>query len=168
MNTSEKIWTAVAIFISCLALAVSIVQTNIMQKQSHAAVWPRLANGQGFGPDYFNYTVQNEGVGPALISKIQFSYKDTSFEKIHELIEYLAVIESKETNKSMDLNFSYSTIYVGEVIGASEIKEVFTANDSLSVHLGKKYLLETNILVEYCSIYDRCWQMRNDTITALK
>ena len=79
MKTSEKILTFTAIFISILALVVSILQTRIMQKQSKAAVWPSLSNGQGLGPDYYRYSISNDGVGPAIVKDFVFTYKDTSF-----------------------------------------------------------------------------------------
>ncbi len=89
MNTSEKVLTFAAIFISCLALAVSIIQTRIMQKQSHSSVWPRLDQGTGAGPDYYNYSLRNVGVGPAIVKDFKYIYKDTSFQTINTMMEDL-------------------------------------------------------------------------------
>jgi len=167
MKTSDKILTFVAVFISCLALTVSIVQTRIMQKQSHASVWPRLSNGQGFGPDYFNYTVNNDGVGPAIIKDIYFTYKDTSFYLFHDLMRYFGELETQELGSRPKLSFSYSNIFIGGVIKPGEQVEVYDSLDSLSTVLGKKYLLKTDIKVDYCSIYDQCWTMENDDVREL-
>ncbi len=52
MNTSEKTGTLAAIFWSCSAWVVFMVQTAILQKQAHAAGWSRLSKGQGRGQDY--------------------------------------------------------------------------------------------------------------------
>ncbi len=167
MNTSEKIWTFAAIFISCLALVVSIVQTAILQKQSHAAVWPRLSNGQGQGPDYYVYTVKNNGVGPALVSEVTYTYKDTTFQYINKLIYYFGDLEAAETGSAVKLNFQYSNIAKDDVLAPSQKVEVYKANDSISTVIGKKYLSKTLKKITYCSIYDRCWKITDEVIKKL-
>ena len=167
MKTSDKILTFSAIFISVLALVVSIFQTRIMQKQSKAAVWPSLSNGQSYGPAHYIYTVNNDGVGPALIKKVTFNYKGTKFKRTNKLIDYLAELETKETKQSMRLNYEYANIHEGRVLRPEQEVKVFNAQDSIGVYLGFKYLNETEIFIEYCSIYDECWLMHNDTIKAL-
>lgn len=167
MKTSDKIVAFVAIFISCLALAVSIVQTRLIQKQSHAAVWPRLTNGQGFGPDYFEYSISNEGVGPAIISDIEYTYLDSSFYYIHDLIKYFGTLEARSLGSNFSLDFSYSNIYEGSVLGAGDEIDVYSTKDSSCVQLALKYLTKTDIRVDYCSIYDKCWSMKNDNTVEL-
>jgi len=174
MKTSDKILTFVAIFISCLALVVSIVQTNILQKQSKAAVWPRLSNGQGFSlstDDFFVYTINNDGVGPALIKDIEFTYNDTSFHKINDLFYYCLQLEAVAINDNkIATNFNFGNIYKGDVIRPfleGKSNEVFVANDSTTVRLAKKYLREAEIRIDYCSIYGQCWRMQNDEIIEL-
>lgn len=167
MKTSDKILTFSAIFISCLALVVSIMQTRIMQKQSHAAVWPRLDTGYGYGSDYFKTMVRNQGVGPAIVTEIEYSYKDSSFQNIENLVTYFIEVESKNTQETVQINYSYSNIAKGQVIGASEVIEIFKTTDSTSVAIIKKYLSETNISLDYCSIYETCWRMQHEEIIAL-
>lgn len=167
MKTSEKFLTFAAIFISCLALVVSIFQTRIMQKQSEAAVWPRLTNSQSHGSEHFVYTIRNEGVGPAIIKSIKYIYRDTSFQEISALVNYFAELEVKEIKENIDLNFTYGNLAAGSVIGVGDKHEVFVAKDSTSITLGKKYLLKTNLRLDYCSIYEDCWRMLNDDIIVL-
>lgn len=161
MKTSDKILTFAAIFISCLALIVSIFQTRILQKQSDAAVWPRLTCGAGYGPDYYKYMVRNQGVGPAVVSSIQYNYKDTTFNLVHELMNYFAELESAEIDGPVRLNYGYGNIYIGDVIGVGDEREVYTAKDSTSVGLGYKYFNETQILIDYCSINENCWRLKD-------
>ena len=167
MKTSDKILTFMAIFISCLALVVSIMQTRIMQKQSQAAVWPRLTNSNSYGADYFKIYIENEGVGPAIVKSITYRYADTSFHLISDLAYYIAKLESEEIQKSVKTNYTLSNIEPNSVVAVGEKVDVFVANDSLATHLGKKYLLKSDIIVDYCSIYDVCWRMENDKTEAL-
>lgn len=161
MSTTDKIIAFAAIFISCLALTVSIVQTRIMQKQSHAAVWPRITYGQSFGPDYFDLIVENEGVGPAIVKSINYTYQDSSISNIYDFIIYLINTERDSIGKPFQSDIKFTTILEGDVIAVGESVEVFSAEDSLAIELGKKYLLNSDLEIEYCSIYDHCWRMTN-------
>ena len=168
MKTSDKILTLLAVFISFLALTVSTIQTSILQKQTYAAVWPRLSNGQGQGADYYIATVNNDGVGPAIITSVNYNYKDTSFQYIKKLIHYFGDLEANEIGRSVKLNFKYSDITEGDVMTPNEKVDVFEAQDSNSVAIGKKYFAETDIQMEYCSIYNDCWLMKNHKIAEIK
>lgn len=165
MTTSEKALTFLAIFISCLALVVSIVQTNILQKQSKAAVWPRMSIGQSVGSDRYESYVSNDGVGPAIVSSIKYTYKDTSFQEVNKMIHYFGELESIETGKPIGLNFTYSIISEDRVFKPSEKLRDFVAKDSISVLLGKKYFAQSKVEIEYCSIYDSCWLLNEDEKT---
>lgn len=165
MTTSEKALTFLAIFISCLALVVSIVQTNILQKQSKAAVWPRINVGQSVGPDRYESFVSNNGVGPAIVSSIKYTYKDTSFQEVNKMIHYFGELESIESGNSIALNFTYSMISKDQVFKPTEKLKDFEARDSISVLIGKKYFSKSKVEIEYCSIYDSCWLLNGDEKT---
>ena len=174
MSTTERIVTFVALFISCLALVVSIVQTNILQKQSQAAVWPRLSNGQGYSVstnDFYIYTINNDGVGPAIVKDIEYTYKDTSFEKMNDLFHYFRKLEAQEIGSNIvPTNFNFGNVYKGEVLRPyleGKSNQVFVANDSTTVRIAKKYFSDTDIKLDYCSIYGQCWRMQNDEIIEL-
>lgn len=138
------------------------MQTRIMQKQSQAAVWPRLTNSNSYGSDYFKLYIENEGVGPAIVKSITYKYQDTAFHLISDLAYYIATLESEQLKKSVNTNYTLSNIEPNSVVAVGEKVNVFVANDTLATHLGKKYLLNSDIIVEYCSIYNDCWRMEND------
>jgi len=168
MKTSDKILTFVAIFISCLALAVSIIQTRILQKQSQAAVWPRLDVLDSFGGDYYNLAVVNQGVGPAIISNVEYLFQDTTFYSILELAQYIGVEDGKKNNKkSVHVNIGYSEINEGRVIKPSESIDIYIAKDSNTVRLAHEYFDDLDIRLDYCSIYEHCWRYEQDEVTEL-
>ena len=169
MSTTERIVTFVALFISCLALTVSIVQTRIMQKQSHAAVWPRMDILDSSGAEHFELYVANQGVGPAIISDLEYKYKDTSFYVFSELFVHLARLKAKKDNRTEDLpfGFTYAEIVKGRVFKPFESIKIYTARDSFFIQLGHEYLDDVKFRFDYCSIYEKCWRMQDDEFIEL-
>ena len=83
------------------------------------------------------------------------------------MIYHFAELEKNESEKKISLNYDYSGISKGTVIKPGQIIELFEANDSIGVKLANKYLNETIIKIDYCSIYDDCWRMLKDDISEL-
>jgi hypothetical protein len=163
MKNSDKILTFAAMFISCLALTVSIVQTRILQKQSQAAVWPRIDIWDSYGGDYYILEVVNQGVGPAIIKNIEYAFRDTVLYSVVDLIKYIGKQDRISRNgDDISINFGYSEIMKGRVIKPSEAIEIYNAKDSIGVRLGFEYFEELDIKIEYCSIYEHCWKFEDD------
>ena len=169
MKTSDKIMTFVAIFISCLALVVSIVQTRILQKQSHAAVWPRIGVLHSYGPEHYKVAVVNQGVGPAIISAIEYQYEDTTLTRLVGLVKHILREDTKKQNlkESPSIKLGYAEILKGRVIKPSESIEIYEAKDSLTVRLASEYFDNMDIKIDYCSIYETCWSFKDDEILEL-
>ena len=170
MKTSDKILTFTALFISCLALIVSIVQTKILQKQSQASVWPRVDLLDSSSPEHFRLSVSNQGVGPAIISHIEYTYKDTSFYSLPKLVTHLGTIKAKEDkrkNEQIPLDFTYAEIIPGRVIKPEESIDIYNALDSFAVSLGRQYLYDVKFQIDYCSIYNDCWRMMDHEVKEL-
>jgi len=169
MKFSEKIITLTAIFISCLALTVSIVQTRILQKQSMAAVWPRIDVLNSFGDEYYVLEVVNQGVGPAIIENIEFSFKDTVFYRVVDLVKYVANEDKVKRNlEKQSFDIGYSEILEGRVVKASETIEIFMSKDSIGTRLAFDYFEDLDIKINYCSIYNNCWSFQNENNTQTK
>ena len=170
MKTSDKILTFTALFISCLALVVSIVQTRILQKQSQAAVWPRIDLLDSTSSEHFELYVSNQGVGPAIIDYIEYAYKDTIFNSLPETVAYLARLKAendKRTDESIPLNFTFAEIIKGRVIKPSESIKIYNALDSFTISLGWNYLYDLKVRIDYCSIYEDCWSMQEEETIAI-
>ena len=68
-----------ATFLSLAALIVSIFQTKIAREQQQASVWPRLMLGTSVEEKVFNFSLINQGVGPAIVSKAETAYKGKKY-----------------------------------------------------------------------------------------
>ena len=82
----------IAVLISVCTMVISLVETSIMQKQQQAmtesakaSVWPYvttlMTTGMDNGEIQFKIVVENKGVGPALVNKIEVLYDDKPIEK---------------------------------------------------------------------------------------
>ena len=87
---------------------------------------------------------------------------------MQELIHHFSRLEGKELDKTIELNFTYYNVVEGMVLSAEQRTEVMKTEDSITVALCKKYLLETDIHLDYCSVYNSCWSLKNDVTEELK
>jgi len=163
---SNKAITFAAIFVSICALFVSIYQTRILSQQKDASVWPYLRFGHSYGQDYFYMTVENSGVGPAIIDDMKYIYNDSIFHQIDGLADFI-IQELEQDSITVDKGYSYSNIESsGTALKAGENRKIFSIEtknkrfiDSL---LSKSY--QASIRIKYCSIYKTCWLNVNNDI----
>lgn len=79
--SADRIVTVLAISISLFTLIVFARQTSIIEKQSRMSVLPYLNMEIGYNPDedFITLTLNNYGVGPAIIEEMNISYKGETY-----------------------------------------------------------------------------------------
>ncbi len=162
MSTTEKIITAAAIFVSLLALFVSIQQTIIMSDQRSASVWPYVQLTTSFGPNRFAVGLDNDGIGPAKIVEMHFEYQDSIFATVDHLINYVR----KEENLSFP--YEYSNLEDGRQVllpGESHMIFKLEHDSTRFVRRMQELSQEVSLHIRYCSIYDECWINLNGVVT---
>jgi hypothetical protein len=99
-----EIGSAVAVVVSSFALFVSFYQARIAERQAHASVWPYLSidydindQGQRIG---FIWTVENNGLGPALIQSVIVSVDDKPQRNWDEVSKALGITKSFSSTMS--------------------------------------------------------------------
>lgn len=161
MSLTERIITAAAIFISILALFVSIRQTSIMSEQKDASVWPYVQVGMSFNSSEATLTldVSNDGLGPARITDLNYSYKDSTFHSIQGLAFHIL-----KENGIKKTNLTYYNLEDGrQVLIPGKSQEILMIKDSSLYKSGgtnpvlQSFYNEMTIQLTYCSIYDHCW-----------
>ncbi len=86
----QSLGTGLALLISVLALVVSIRETNLLQEQQRAMVWPYLMVGVHYDGDGFAIEAKNNGIGPALVHSVEVSRGDQYFKSWEEMLDSLA------------------------------------------------------------------------------
>jgi hypothetical protein len=142
-----------ATLLSLAALVVSIVQTRISREQQHAAVWPFLKVGSGRVDDKFVLVLENKGVGPAIVKRVEIGYRGKAFPS-------LVALMNPELTGFVGPRF-FVALRPGDVVKAGEELELFKIDrdgrkaDRLSALVEEPTFL---LGVTYADVYDNCWR----------
>ena len=140
-NKPEMIIAISALFVSLVTVVISVYSAHIDRTYSRASVWPRVEIFRSFGKDFFEYSVTNNGTGPALI-------KYAKIKSNNKIIHYWIDIPEMD-------NIIQSHIGTRILPSLATIKPI-ASTGSVSMEISK---IDANISIElcYCSIYQECW-----------
>ncbi|WP_106792640.1 hypothetical protein [Aquimarina sp. Aq78] len=156
MGKNKKISSGVkvgliAITINIITVAVYIYQTNLMQKQQHASVWPylewRIIYNQDDG---VVLKVRNNGVGPAIINKAAIKLNNNP----------VPVLDSLFSKLLGTTQFPHLTAEVqNRVLPAGESINMIKVVDPKWAELLYAKVNESNFEMKICyeSIYEDQW-----------
>ena len=152
----SNLTSGLALAVSIFALAIGAWQTQLMQGQAHASVWPYLAIGYTYNSNTdvngFIWHVDNNGVGPAKVQTVTLSVDGKPMKHWGEVL--------KELGWTKPLNVSTSSLN-GDVIPPSLNRETtieaIRVNEREAAALFKDAIGRFKIDICYCSVYDDCW-----------
>jgi len=173
-NNKPKFWqdsntmlTFSAIFISLVTLFILIYQTSLAsrqfdleQKQQLASVMPYVQIWTGYSTnDEYTIIVENLGIGPAFIKKVNVHYQDSIYENIDYPNFYYSLRDREEYGDYMGV---YSNIFMGSVIPADrQILHIkILKGDRPNIWDDLFISDEIELEIEYASIYDERWVVR--------
>jgi hypothetical protein len=169
----SDVMALLALLISLGAFAVSVLEANIMrdqqrimQIQQKASVYPYLSKNIKLGSENgadFTLSIVNKGVGPGKIKNVKFRFDDQTFETTEEV---RAEIMKKLEGKIRTIAISELNTYF---ISSGEEKNII----SILLKEGTSILelltsISLDVDVEYCSIYEECWQTNDEGSDPLK
>ena len=146
-------------------MIVSIMQTKIMaeqrilmHEQAKASVWPRLEIGVSKSHNIENYSVldfklylENNGVGPAIITDVRVSFDEDAVEHWWELIDNFQLPDSINTHIG-NAAFNKQIVRDGELVKILDLEKNLPIAQAFYEHLEK-----VKIEVCYESIYGDKW-----------
>lgn len=155
--SGEKIMSITAVLISVVTLGVFIYQTNLIRKEQHTAVFPYLDLGHsGLGTNSYRFTLENKGIGPAIITEVKLLYKNKEIEE--NLIQYVS-----KRRDTVNYSFNYQGVYRNRFISSGEeIVLIGTSNKSRKeAAFFENLLLDENLdlVITYESIYGEAWKI---------
>lgn len=155
--SGEKIMSITAVLISILTLAVFIYQTDLIRKEQHTAVFPYLElDHRGIETDSYRFTLENKGIGPAIITDIKLLYKDQEVKE--NLIQYVS-----KRRDSMNYSFNYNGIYRNRFISSGEEIVLIGASNKNRQEAAffERLLTDENLdlVITYESIYGDSWKI---------
>jgi hypothetical protein len=151
-----------ATLLSLCALVVTVVQTQIFREQQRASVWPYLQIGNSRLDQKFTLAVENKGVGPAVIKRVEVSYRGKAY------ADHVAVLNPELVNFTGARFFA--RLRPGDVVKAGEEMRLFQIDrdnakaDRLSAIVDDPTFL---LRITYADVYKNCWLTDPQTVTAL-
>ena len=173
---SERLLSLSAMTISFATLIIFIYQTNLIRKQNYLSILPYLSisTSDNSAANSFSISLDNYGVGPAIIESSTISYlgiKEDLREYDNELLKYL---KAKAPILDSIASISYSTLDKGVAIPAGEKYNILTIFNSAEDYKLYKRILEDLIEkglyfeIKYKSIQDEHWVISNTSQGPLK
>jgi hypothetical protein len=81
----ELVFSLLSLAASMGAVAITGVQTRMMQRQQEASVWPYVEMDTTISGNGYSFTITNKGVGPAIVKSLTYTYKGKTYTDIQEL-----------------------------------------------------------------------------------
>jgi hypothetical protein len=150
-----------ALVIGISTMGVYIYQANIMSKQMHAAAWPYVEANISTSPGRFSISIDNKGVGPAIVKKVTIVADTLRFSDSQKNLDSLAHI----LTGTHDLLSSYTNL-AGRVLSPDDLITYIEVSDSIKVHALLQALRKRKLQLEicYCSVFDDCWLLAQEKL----
>lgn len=152
---SEMVVAFSAIFVSIATLFVYMYQARIMQDQLHTSVWPYVEWLYNNVDNEFVISVENKGIGPAIIKDVTLKLDSTEVGSNSALFRKLL--------GHADFSFVNSTVEGRVILPGEKVEMVHVfdsaaarAIDSLLLWNDSKHTFKLEIC--YCSVYEDCWK----------
>lgn len=158
-----------ATFLSLAALIVSIFQTRIARDQQQASVWPYVQVSINHFDNDFILLLKNNGVGPALIKKVEFGFRGRNETSHIKLLNQVVNTELSQDSVSKAGRF-FNDVVPGDVLKAGEEIEIYKTlqNRYLADFMGKVIADSTfRFRITYSDVYGNCWLLDHGKVTQL-
>ncbi len=160
----QSLGTGLALLISVMALVVSIRETNLLQEQQRASVWPYLTVSPKYDNTGFSIITNNNGIGPALVHSVEVSLEGQYFESWEAILDFIApghqidydILKTGQLNKLVMKAGDESILF--KIPWNSDKYRT----DSEPYDIAKQ-MNKGRIRVCYCSVMDECWVFDSDT-----
>jgi hypothetical protein len=150
-----------ALLVSLASLIVSMQQTNLAAEQKEASVWPYLEFYTEITNNKFSFSIQNKGIGPALIKRIEVKRKDKTYPDFYKMMNDV-LGDSTQTYRH-----AFSSLE-NLVLSPQEKKELIFIEDSILVKdLFARFTDDLSFKVAFSSVYDKLWLLSNDTLMVM-
>jgi hypothetical protein len=158
---AEILITLPTLIISIALAYFSFVQADASRKMQRTETWPYVSYGtDNSSPevhDEISFSLANDGVGPARLRAMEFSYNGKPMRDPVEFIHDCCAAEAKAAAK----NLTFTTDRVDGVLRPGEKRRFIRLarteqNAPLWTRLNKERW-KVAIRTCYCSIFDDCW-----------
>jgi len=158
----DRVASCSAIFIALVAMVVAIYEARVTREHQEISVWPSLTSYTTslakVGDSYKNFGqyLKNDGIGPAVIKKISFTYDGVEYKNQRDIIKKILpqkkdpiIVTDKEVVRV--ILPGKKVLLVGTDFTPKEFKEFY-----------EKAQNRVSGEICYCSLYNSCWSLKDN------
>ncbi|MCE7995728.1 MAG: hypothetical protein HEP71_27360 [Roseivirga sp.] len=150
MNKTEKLSHYSIMVVAVSALVVSVWQVRTSQEHNKLSVRPYLYFFTSWNDGTWQVQMFNEGVGPAIITRVDYTYKGVTHHQIDDLLRAMDMMGKRINSTNFNGESPYS-------VGRASLFLHLDRSDS--VH---RKSLGVNVSVKYESIYEEPFELNLD------
>ncbi len=108
MSKTERLSHYAIMLVAVSALVVSVWQVRTSQEHNKLSVRPYLDFFTGWNNGVWRSDISNEGVGPAIITRVDYTYKGVTYNQLDDLLKAAGLLEKRvnSTNFGKDSPFA--------------------------------------------------------------
>jgi hypothetical protein len=152
----------ISLLLSLAAFSTSVIQTNIMQKQQKASVWPHLEVSSGVISGAYYIKVKNKGVGPAIVKNVAFNAGGKSYVTAMECAK--AILQDTSFHEWYFSSFPINK----SVFASNEEVETIKINDVKFIQALFEKGKDFNFKIRYASVYGEEWETDGSNTVQVK
>ena len=161
-----------AVLISFISVLLGYKETSILEEQQNllfqqkgASVWPFLENSPDLeisdSTAIFKYTVTNKGIGPAIIDKVNYTYKNIEIPNWGLYLELKKEYPNLSIEQIQNAELSKTVLAPGDSQNVVTIRVTVKGNIEVSlIDILIKISEEYKLTYCYCSVYGECWKVK--------
>jgi hypothetical protein len=156
----ELLIATLALLASAAASIATVVQTRVVANQLSASVWPYLSFNLAASPGQIGVTVDNDGLGPALVRNVRLTIDGRQMTEWRRVLRLL-ILPKAGARKSAAHTHSgvdEQDVGFGTVIRPGATLDVIAVkNEALDYAFLNALKPRIDMQICYCSILGQCW-----------
>ena len=154
-DRNQYILGMAALDFSAIAMLMAFFELRSSDRQLETNVWPYVDMSLNLDADRFGLSLENKGMGPALIHEFRVLHNG---EAVGHAVDLLDMTDRELENLSFTTaSVPDSVLSVGEELIAFQIE-----GEGVGLAL-RDLVADLDIQICYCSLNDQCWDNRSDT-----
>jgi hypothetical protein len=160
--SNDSLLSIAATLLSLCAVVTTVWQTSIMREQLRLSVWPRLRIDMRYRTDnqdnFFHFKLENQGVGPAIISSLQFSYKGEKVGGMQEVWRRMLADTGVRPEKVRSVETN--SVHVGQILAPQSTVVLLLPRygDPPTSEIFDRTRGNIRVVLRYTSIYGEVWE----------
>jgi hypothetical protein len=155
----ELLFSIASLVVSMCAFGAAALQTYLMQRQQHAAVWPFLELGVAIsGEAGFEVRLTNKGVGPAIIKEVDLYYRGQRYDRLEKIAQLIV------KDSAFDYRYFSTSPPDGRVYAQSESVVIFSVkNEGYATRLIQA-ADQIHVRIRYASVFGQEWEREDGQV----